>query len=61
MSSIAMTVRTAEGFTPPGPGDFNLPPIGHTSDTAPTFEFLGETFDWGVTKPMLQLVLGRSC
>ncbi len=57
MSSIAMTARTAEGFTPPGPGDFNLPPIGYTSDTAPTFEFLGQTMYWGVTKPMLQLVL----
>ncbi len=43
----------SEGFTPPGPGDFNLPPLG--PDT--TFQFLGETHYLGVTKPMLQLVL----
>ena len=42
-----------EGFTPPGPGDFNLPPIGPDS----TFEFLGQSMYAGVTKPMLQLVL----
>ena len=44
---------SAEGFTPPGPGDFNLPPVGPHSE----FEFLGETMYLGVTKPMLQLVL----
>ena len=44
---------SAEGFTPPGPGDFNLPPVGSHSE----FEFLGETMYLGVTKPMLQLVL----
>ena len=44
---------SAEGFTPPGPGDFNLPPIGPHSE----FEFLGQTMYLGVTKPMLQLVL----
>ncbi|HET7533553.1 MAG TPA: F0F1 ATP synthase subunit A [Nocardioidaceae bacterium] len=42
-----------EGFTPPGPGDFNLPPLGPDN----TFEFLGQTMYLGVTKPMLQLVL----
>jgi len=42
-----------EGFHSPGPGDFNLPPVG--SDN--TFEFLGQTMYLGVTKPMLQLVL----
>lgn len=42
-----------EGFTPPGPGDFNLPPVGPDS----TFEFLGQSMYLGVTKPMLQLVL----
>lgn len=57
MSVIATTAIPTEEFTPPGPGDFNLPPIGHTSDTAPTFEFLGQTMYWGVTKPMLQLAL----
>ncbi|GAB2883636.1 F0F1 ATP synthase subunit A [Nocardioides pacificus] len=53
MSAIAMTAVRAEGFTPPGPGDFNLPPIGPDK----TFEFLGETMYLGVTKPMLQMVL----
>ncbi len=42
-----------EGFTPPGPGDFNLPPIGGGGE----FTFLGESMVLGVTKPMLQLVL----
>jgi F-type H+-transporting ATPase subunit a len=41
------------GFTPPGPGDFNLPPVGgHES-----VDFLGQSHYLGVTKPMLQLVL----
>lgn len=57
MSVIAMIAIRAEGFIPPGPADFNLPPLGHTKDTAPTFEFLGQTFFAGVTKPMLQLAL----
>jgi len=47
---------SAEGFTPPGPGDFNLPPIGGSADSA-TFEMFGQHFYWGVTKPMVQLVL----
>ncbi len=51
MSMIAMSLKS--GFTPPGPGDFNLPPIGPDK----TFEFMGETMYLGVTKPMLQLVL----
>jgi F-type H+-transporting ATPase subunit a len=42
------------GFTPPGPGDFNLPPIGGGHET---FDFLGQSHYIGVTKPMLQLVL----
>jgi F-type H+-transporting ATPase subunit a len=46
-------VAPTEEFTPPGPGDFNLPPIGGGS----TFEFLGQEMYLGVTKPMLQLVL----
>jgi F-type H+-transporting ATPase subunit a len=54
VSSLGALAPTAEdGFTPPGPGDFNLPPIG--PDT--TFDFLGQTMYLGVTKPMLQLVL----
>jgi len=52
-STGAGTRFAAEGFTPPGPDDFDLPPIGpHTE-----FEFLGQTMTLGVTKPMLQLVL----
>jgi F-type H+-transporting ATPase subunit a len=43
----------SEGFTPPGPGDFNLPPLGPDS----TLQFLGESHYIGVTKPMLQLLL----
>ena len=46
-------VAPTEEFTPPGPGDFNLPPIGPHS----TFEFMGQEMYLGVTKPMLQLVL----
>lgn len=57
MSVIAMSAIRAEGFIPPGPADFNLPPLGYTKDTAPTFEFFGLTFFAGVTKPMLQLAL----
>ncbi len=44
---------TGESFTPPGPADFDLPPIGPQTE----FEFLGQTMFLGVTKPMLQLVL----
>lgn len=55
MSFVGTNVARAEGegFTPPGPGDFNLPPIGPDS----SFEFLGQHMYAGVTKPMLQLVL----
>jgi len=42
------------GFTPPGPGDFDLPPIGGGHET---FDWLGQSHYIGVTKPMLQLVL----
>jgi F-type H+-transporting ATPase subunit a len=45
-----------EGFTPPGPGDFYLPPVGPDR----TFEFLGETMYLGVTKPIIQLVLAAA-
>lgn len=57
MSIIASAAIRAEGFTPPGPGDFNLPPVGYTQENAPTFGFLGETMYAGVTKPMLLLAL----
>jgi F-type H+-transporting ATPase subunit a len=54
LSSLgSLPLAAGEGFTPPGPGDFNLPPIGADR----TFEFLGQTMYLGVTKPMLQLVL----
>ena len=53
MINVATAAIRAEGFTPPGPGDFNLPPIGPDR----TFTFLGETMYLGVTKPMLLLVL----
>ena len=54
LSRIGAVAPTQEGgFTPPGPGDFNLPPLGPDN----TFEFLGQTMYLGVTKPMIQLVL----
>lgn len=53
MSIVATAAIRAEGFIPPGPGDFDLPPIGPDN----TFEFLGQTMYLGVTKPMLQLVI----
>ncbi len=57
MSLIPMLVPAAEeGFTPPGPGDFNLPPIGPDE----TFTFLGQEMYLGVTKPMLQLVIAAA-
>jgi F-type H+-transporting ATPase subunit a len=46
-------LASGEGFVPPGPGDFNLPPVvGEGS-----FDFGGQEMYLGVTKPMLQLVL----
>ena len=56
MSFIGTTMVTLgeeHGFTPPGPADFDLPPIGPHS----SFELFGQTFALGVTKPMLQVVL----
>lgn len=55
MSGIgSVIIRGAgEGFTPPGPAEFELPPIGGGG----TYEFLGQEMVLGVTKPMLQLVL----
>ena len=54
MSLIPTLVPRAEEYVPPGPGDFNLPPVGPDQ----TFNFLGQEMYLGVTKPMLQLVLG---
>jgi F-type H+-transporting ATPase subunit a len=48
-----LVTRAQEGFTPPGPAEFDLPPIGPDN----TFEMFGQTFYLGVTKPMLQIVL----
>jgi F-type H+-transporting ATPase subunit a len=42
------------GFTPPGPADFDLPPIGGGHES---FDFLGQSHYLGVTNPMVQLVL----
>lgn len=53
MSLVATLSPRGEEFTPPGPGDFNLPPVGPDK----TFEFLGETMYLGVTKPIIMLVL----
>ena len=50
MSLTTMLVAPTEGFVPPGPGDFNLPPVGPGG----TFDFLGEEMYLGVTKPMLE-------
>ena len=57
LSRISAVAPTQEGgFTPPGPGDFNLPPLGPDN----TFEFLGQTMYLGVTKPMIQIVLAAA-
>ena len=53
MSLMGTTVIRAEEFVPPGPADFDLPPVGAHS----TFELFGQSFYLGVTKPMLQIVL----
>jgi F-type H+-transporting ATPase subunit a len=53
VSLVATLIPRGEEFTPPGPGDFNLPPVGPDK----TFEFLGETMYLGVTKPIIMLVL----
>jgi F-type H+-transporting ATPase subunit a len=53
VSLNAVTILAeGEDFTPPGPGDFNLPPVVGSG----TFTFGGEEMYLGVTKPMLQLV-----
>ena len=50
VSHLGALAPTAEGsFTPPGPGDFNLPPIGPHG----TFDFLGQSMYLGITKPIL--------
>lgn len=49
---LSLVVPTGD-FVPPGPSDFDYPPIGGGG----YFNFLGEANAGGVTKPMLQLVL----
>ncbi|MCW2846382.1 MAG: atpB [Marmoricola sp.] len=53
MSLTTMLLAPSESYTPPGPGDFNLPPVGPDH----TFTFLGQEMYLGVTKPMLMIVL----
>lgn len=53
MSIIASAAIRTEGFVPPGPGDFNLPPFGPDK----TFEFMGATHYIGVTKPIVLLAI----
>lgn len=57
MINAAILVRTAEdeghGFTPPGPADFDLPPVFGDG----SFQMFGQSFVSGVNKPMLQIVL----
>jgi len=49
---VSSLIVRSEGFTPPGPADFDLPAIGGGG----TFDFLGQAQVAGVTKPMLQIV-----
>ena len=53
-ASTVLATEGGEGFTPPGPADFDLPPIfgGGSDATLAGMEVWG-----GVTKPMVQLVL----
>lgn len=53
MSSV-LRAADGEGYTPPGPAEFDLPPIGGDLGS---FEVFGQSFAIGITKPMLQLVL----
>lgn len=56
MSLIAAAAVRAEEFVPPGPGDFDLPPV--PGFDGGNFVFLGQEMTLALTKPMLQLVLG---
>jgi len=51
---VSSLIIRSEGFTPPGPADFDLPPIGGSFGS---YDVLGQTQLLQVTKPMLQLVL----
>jgi F-type H+-transporting ATPase subunit a len=52
-TGLTGAVSTEETFTPPGPNEFDLPPIFGDG----TFEFLGQAQTAGVTKPMVLVVL----
>jgi F-type H+-transporting ATPase subunit a len=54
LNTLSSFVVRTEDFTPPGPGDFDLPPVGGDFGS---FGLFGETWLLGVTKPMLQIVL----
>ncbi len=56
MTAIAHVLVREEEFAPPGPQDFNLPPVPGSPDG--TFDFLGQSMYAGATKPMFQLILG---
>ncbi len=56
MSLIAAAAVRAEEFVPPGPGDFDLPPV--PGFDGGNFVFLGQEMTLALTKPMLQLVFG---
>jgi len=50
---VSSLIVRSEGFTPPGPADFDLPAVFGGG----SFDFLGQAQVAGVTKPMLQVVL----
>jgi len=52
---IPQAISTSEGFTPPGPGEFNLPPIFGSTENS--LGYLGQSFSSGVTKPMVLVVI----
>jgi F-type H+-transporting ATPase subunit a len=56
VSLTTTLVAPRESYTPPGPGDFNLPPVGPDN----TFTFLGQEMYLGATKPVLMLVLSAA-
>ena len=56
MIGIPQAISTSEGFTPPGPGDFNLPPVLGGEET---FGVLGQSFSTGATKPTTRSASGN--
>jgi F-type H+-transporting ATPase subunit a len=47
-------IESGETFTPPGPADFDLPPVGGDFGS---FSLFGQEWVLGVTKPMIQVVV----